>query len=233
MRCRRGEDHRRGAAFGPECVQHRDCTVGEVGHGKVGVPIAVEVAHRNRLGIDSDRNWGRRRGGEVSRSIAQQDRRGTVGEVGHGEVEKPIAVEVAHRNRPRIHTNRYRGCRSGGKVSRSIAQQDRHRAGRRTKRVVPALVGHGQVEKPIAVEVAHGNGVRTAFNRHSRTGGEVPRSIALQDRHRAGRIALWVVSAPVGHGQIEFPIADEVAHCNRKRTDSNCNGGRWSGAEVS
>ena len=188
MRWRGGERHRCGGAFGPECVQHRDGAVAEVGHGQVGVPIAVEVAHRNRRRIDSNRYRGRRGGSEVPRSIALQDRDGVVVEVGYGQVERSIAVEVARRNETRIDSNCNWGSRCGGEAPRPIAQQDRHRAGGVVaKWVVPATVRHRQVENPIAVEVPHRYGVRTVSNRECRSGGEAPRSIAQQDRHRTGR----------------------------------------------
>src|SRR5258708_32757741 len=73
------------------------------------------------------------------------------------------------------------------------------------------LFRSGQIQTAVAIEVAHGNGQRSA------PGREVPRRleapIPVAQKHRYG-----ASGSPIGHGQIQTAVAIEVAYRNGRRS---------------
>ena len=118
-----------------------------VRHGQVGLAVAVEVAHRHRRGVGADGVGDLRLEGAVA--VAQEHADGVGAGIGDGEVGLAVAVEVAQaidRSGPVP-----RSCRltAGWKVPSPLPSS--------TLTVLSAVVGDGEVELAVTVEVAHGN----------------------------------------------------------------------------
>src|SRR5260370_39264921 len=79
--------------------------------------------------------------------------------------------------------------------------------------VVRSEVGYGQVQPPIAIEVAHGNGTRTVPGGEVPSGLEVPIPVAQEHRDAVG--------IDTGHGQVLPPVAIEVAQRRRNGADAS------------
>ena len=114
--------------------QHRDACWNHIGHGQVGIAVAVEVA-------DDDGFGGRARGEgllglEGAIAVAQKHRHRSGGVIGDGQVGLAIAVEISDRDRvlPR-RARRERLLGLEGAVA--VAQKHRHRVG--------SGIDHGQV----------------------------------------------------------------------------------------
>ena len=67
-----------------------------VGHGQVGLAVAVEITHRDGIGLAADGVVGL--GLERAVAVAQQDAHRVAAVVGHGQVGLAVAVEIAHRD---------------------------------------------------------------------------------------------------------------------------------------
>ena len=195
--------------------------VAKVGHREVGHPIAVEVAHgHGERGVANSVGL-RRLEGPVA--VAQQDcdiarvRRDEVGvtRVGHGQVQLVIAVEVAH-----DHTVRKSAPRRDDQrrlLEGSIAVAPEHRD------IVVTIVGHGQVQLAIAIEVAHDWGDHAHATREAR--GLLEGPVADPQEHRD------VAGKPVARREVLDPITIEVARGHGGRTVANSEGlGRLEGA---
>src|SRR5439155_939289 len=133
---------------GPVDVAEQHLDALDPGQRQVGHPIAIEVAH------GQDKAARPEVPGRLEGPIASAEQyRDTVAR-GHRQVGHPIAVEVAHGHGPRAISDREGPGRLEGPVA--VAKEYRDAAGPGS----PVCVRHGQVEHPIAVEVADGHGPR-------------------------------------------------------------------------
>src|SRR5439155_17855505 len=108
-------------------------------------PVAVEVGDRQRYG--SLVHFEVERGLEGSVSVAQQDVNhagNAVGIVGDGDVGLGIAIEIAHRHKPRLESHGIRPRRLEGAIT--VAQQKRDALFRR--------IGRNHVHEAVEIEIA-------------------------------------------------------------------------------
>jgi transposase len=161
-------------------------------HGQVGDAVAVEVPHRQPGGADPG---GEETGGlEAAVAVAQQHadagRSAIGGVVRHGEVQKAVAVEVAHGHGEGVPPG---GELAGGlEAAVAVAQQDTHAAAGAGDHVPP--VGYGEIQDAVAVEVAHGHG--EGIPPGGELAGRLEAAVAFAQQH-ADRVA-----DAVGHGEI-------------------------------
>src|SRR5207249_11655663 len=82
-----------------------------------------------------------------------------------------------------------------------------------------AVVGHGEVGHPVAVEIARGDGHSTLASPEGQWRLEGAIAVAQQHRDGANR-------PQVGDREIRLSIAIEVVHSDR-RWNIDCSGGQW------
>ena len=122
--------------------------------GEVGVAIPVEARRRGPAELPAGLHDGPAR--EAAAPVAEEDRDVPCRAGGHGDVGRPVAVEVAD-GRAHRHPEPQRAPGRGREAARAVAQQDRELAAPGARRAHRGAepCAHQEVLRAVAVEVGH------------------------------------------------------------------------------
>ena len=200
-----GED--RGGRAGAE-VADQPHRLGDVGLRRVGEGVdgpgevlAAGVRHGHVAGDDEAGDRLRRQDQRLRAVLEVRGLRGG-GVIHTGDLEAIQAVEGVVRPLHELPGHEAAGLHV---EQRAVGREQRDRQGvGEHGHVVGVVIGHGQVQTPVAVEVADGHrGGATAAGIVGRGGGKRPAQLPQQHAH--------VVATLVGHGEVREAVAVEVA----------------------
>ncbi len=172
-----------------------------VGDGEVEDAVGAEIAGIDRTGAVAGGEFGA--GAEGASAIAEQDGDGVVLLIDDGQIQAAIGVEVASDHSDGV--SPHREVLLGAKRAVAIPQQNRDCVPDfvRVKRVqLSLLVGDGQVEFAIGVEIADGDRVWSGAGGEIGPGAEGAVAVAEQDGNS--------VVGRIGDGQVALVVVVDV-----------------------
>ena len=208
-----GIDAHRVFGFGLEgavalAQQHRDGAAAAVAvaRDEIEFAVAVEIADRDRAGVQPDRVVGLRLEGAVAPAQQHRDAPVVVG-VGRDEVELAVAVEIAGGDPIRAGAGRIGDLR----LERAVALAQHHAD-------AVAAAARDQVKLAVAVEIADRQRASAGAPRDVGLGLEGAVAVAQQHRERG--------TVEVAREEIDLAIRVEIAHGHPPRTGAGRIAGR-------